>query len=178
MHTGGQAERLKAPLRRRLGRPLALTLAVLALGPGAAGQEAGTRPLVLRGVPMAEALQRLVEATGISLVYTSDLVAGEDAYCSGRGASAEGLLACVLRGTGLDYVRSSSGAYVLIAAVEAPPPRGDLAGRVVDAATGEALPFAHVLLADASAGTTTDEGGRIAFSGMLLGSKRMTDQKP
>lgn len=169
MHSDGKAARPGGSKRRRLGRFAGLVLAVLVLVPGARAQST----LVLRGVPLTEALQRLVEVTEISLVYTSDLVAGKVAWCAGSDGAPERLLACVLGGSGLDYVRSSSGAYVLIAAVEAPPPRGDLAGRVVDAATGEALPYANVLLADASAGTTTDAAGHFAFGGLLSGRHRV-----
>ncbi|HLT45931.1 MAG TPA: carboxypeptidase regulatory-like domain-containing protein, partial [Rubricoccaceae bacterium] len=173
MRTGKKATRPAGP-SRRLGPLLGLALAALALAPGGQAQPtAGGHTVVLRGVPLAEALQRLVEATEISLVYTTELVAGKVSYCAGNGLTPEALLTCVLDGSGLDFVRSSSGAYVLIVAVEAPPPRGDLAGRVVDAATGEALPYAHVLLADASAGTTTDEAGRFAFAGLLSGPHRV-----
>ncbi|MDX1420364.1 MAG: carboxypeptidase regulatory-like domain-containing protein, partial [Rubricoccaceae bacterium] len=148
---------------------------VFLLAPLAQGQAVPDAPSVhFRGVSLAEALQRLVEVSDISLVYTSELVSGKTAYCATSDAAQEALLACVLRGSGLDYVRSSTGAYVLIASAEAPPPRGDLAGRVVDAATGEALPHAHVLLADASAGTTTNLGGQFTLGGLLSGPHLVT----
>lgn len=162
--------------RRRLLRLLCLLGACWAAGFGAAfGQPAAgpTYTLVVRGVPLREALEALGRLTRIDLVYTSDLVAGKQSYCAGHDMPAEELLACVLAGAGLDYVRSSSGAYVLIEAIQAPPRYGDLAGSVVDRETGAPLPFASVLLADAAAGTTTNEAGLFSFSTLLSGPHRV-----
>ncbi|MEM8600941.1 MAG: carboxypeptidase-like regulatory domain-containing protein, partial [Bacteroidota bacterium] len=90
-------------------------------------------------------------------------------YCAERDATAEALLRCVLDGTGLDFVRTSSGAYVLIEAPTQTPVPGRLAGRVVDAETGAPLPFAHVLLADASLATAADADGVFAFANLVPG---------
>jgi hypothetical protein len=113
-------------------------LAALALGaPCVAAQE---RPvaeeafsIVLRGVPLDEALEEIVRLADIDLIYNASLIGEQRVYCARRGASAEELLRCVLHGTGLDFVRSSSGAYVLLEARRQRPPPARLAGRVVDA---------------------------------------------
>lgn len=163
----------------RACRPLMLLCAVC-LGMAAGGSvaraqsaEAARYTLVLRGVPLGEALEALVQTTRIDLVYTSDLVAGQHAYCTGREAAVEELLRCVLAGSGLDYVRSSSGAYVLIEAVHQPPRYGTLAGSIVDAATGTPLPYANVLLADAATGTTTNEDGLFSVASLVSGRHRV-----
>ena len=140
---------------------------------GAQGVDGGTYTLVLRGVPMSQALEELVGLTQIDLVYNSNLVTGKHVYCAGRNLDAEALLRCVLQGTGLDYVRSSTGTYVLMEALEEAARHGDLAGSIVDLDTGEALPYANVLLADASTGTTTDEAGLFSFSSVLSGMQRI-----
>ncbi|ARA94142.1 hypothetical protein AWN76_013915 [Rhodothermaceae bacterium RA] len=132
-----------------------------------------TYTLLLRGVPLSEALDHLVRTTRIDLVYTTDLIAGKVVYCTRRQAPAEELLRCVLHGTGLDYVRSSSGAYVLLRTLEQPPLRGALAGSVIDGETGEPLPYANVLLADAAAGTTTNEAGLFSIANLLSGPHRV-----
>ncbi|WP_456427583.1 carboxypeptidase regulatory-like domain-containing protein [Rhodocaloribacter sp.] len=139
------------------------------------GQDAGgaVYTLVLRGARLQEALEELVRITHVDLVYTSELVAGKRVYCAGRELPAEGLLRCLLTGSGLDYVRSSSGAYVLIDARRAPARYGDLTGSVVDGETGAPLPFANVLLADASAGTTTNEAGLFSFASLVSGLHRV-----
>ncbi len=133
----------------------------------------GAYTLVLRGVAMNQALEELVRLTQIDLVYNSDLVVGKHVYCAGRDLSAEALLRCVLARSGLDYVRSSAGTYILIEGLEGPPRYGDLAGSIVDQVTGEPLPYANVLLADASAGTTTDKAGLFSFSSVLSGMHRL-----
>ncbi len=129
--------------------------------------------LVLRGVPLSQALEQLVRLTQVDLVYSSDLVAGKHVYCAGRAVSAEALLRCVLAGSGLDYVRSSAGTYVLIEALHQPSRFGDLAGRVVDGSNGAPLPHAHVLLADARTGTASNEAGLFSFSSVLSGMHRL-----
>ncbi len=129
--------------------------------------------LVLRGVPMDRALEELAHLTKIDLVYSSDLASGRHVYCDGRGVSAETLLKCILSDSGVDYVRSSGGTYVLIEELRTPPRLGDLGGRVVDGRTGEPLPSANVLLADASTGTTTDAAGLFSFSSLVSGPHRV-----
>lgn len=160
-------------------RPLfGLALLCLAASPQAQtgaerDAEAGPYTATFRDAPLDRALAELVDLTGIELAYSAGLVEGARAVCSRRGASAEALLRCVLAGTGLDFVRSSSGAYVLIRAVREEPARVRLAGRVVDAATGEPLPDAHVLLADGSAGTAAGAGGLFAFASLLPGDHQL-----
>ena len=155
--------------------PRLLVLALLLVaGTGLArAQPADGFTLAVRGVPLQEALQELARLTQIDLVYTSALVARKTSYCADENSRPEALLACVLDGSGLDYVRSSSGAYILIPAPQQPPQRGHVAGRVVDDATGLPLPYATVLLADAGAGTTTDGNGLFQFGGVLPGTHRL-----
>jgi hypothetical protein len=131
--------------------------------------EAGAYTLVLRDVPLRQALDELVAATQINLIYDSGLVGDQRIFCTGREVSPEVLLRCILRTVPLDYVRTSSGTYVLVEATRKAPQYGRLAGRVVDEETGEPLPYAHVLLADASTGTATNEAGLFSFSSLLPG---------
>lgn len=129
--------------------------------------------LVLRDVPLRQALDELVAATQVNLIYDSGLVGDQRIFCTGRDASPEALLQCILRDVPVDYVRTSSGTFVLIASVQRAPRRGQLAGRVVDGETGEPLPYAHVLLADASTGTATNEAGLFSFASLLPGPHRV-----
>lgn len=129
--------------------------------------------LITRGVPLGQALEELAGLTQIDLFYTSELVSEKTSFCTGRNLPAEELLECVLDGTGLDYVRSSSGTYILIRAVRDEPARGHLAGRVIDGLTGAPLPNAGILLADASTGTTTDEEGLFNVSPLIAGKHRL-----
>lgn len=129
--------------------------------------------LVFRGTPLSQALEALARKTRIDLVYNSDLVAGKVSYCSAREEPAEQLLRCILGDSGLDYVRSSAGTYVLIEALEQPARFGNLAGRIIDAATGEPLPDANILLADASSGTTSDQAGLFSVTDLVSGMHRV-----
>ncbi len=140
---------------------------------GHAQSSADTYSLVLRDVPLRQALDELVATTQINLIYDSDLVGDERIFCTGREAPPEELLRCILRTVPLDYVRTSSGTYVLVEAIRKAPQHGRLAGRVVDEETGEPLPYAHVLLGDAATGTATNEAGLFRFSSLLPGSHRI-----
>ena len=148
---------------------LLLWSGVFAAGGHAQSSETDTYTLVLRDVPLRQALDELVATTQINLIYDSGLVGDQRIYCTGRAASPEDLLRCVLRTVPLDYVRTSSGTYVLVEAIRKAPQYGRLAGRVVDGETGEPLPYAHVLLADASTGTATNEAGLFRFAALLPG---------
>jgi len=129
--------------------------------------------VLFQGVPMEQALEEFVHTTGADLVFATDLVAGRDAFCVAKDRSIDRLLRCVLRGTGLDFVRSSTGTYVVISALEQPAQYGELAGVVVDRETGTPLPYANVLLAEAATGTTTNEAGLFSFASLLSGMHRV-----
>ncbi len=129
--------------------------------------------LALRGVPLEEALEELVALTRISLVY-GDEVGEERVFCRRADATPEALLRCIVGSAGLDYYRLSSGTYVVIERAEQAPRYGSLAGVVVDAETGEPLPGASVLLADAAVGTAANAAGQFAFSTLEPGPYRVT----
>ncbi|HEX7071660.1 MAG TPA: carboxypeptidase-like regulatory domain-containing protein [Rhodothermales bacterium] len=156
---------------RRLAPVVALLLLVTsqAVPVRAQDRDAETFEIVLRGVPLREALETLVRRTQIDLVYSSDIVAPVEVFCVRENATAEALLKCVLEGTGLEYVRSLSGAYVLIPAVRRPAMHGSLAGAVVDAETGEPLPYANVFLAEARTGTAANEAGLFTLAPLVTG---------
>jgi len=132
-----------------------------------------TYSVALRRVPLAQALDTLVARTDMDLIYGARIVEGRVVYCTRANAPIEELLQCILKSAGMDYIQSSSGAYVVIEAPEQSPRRGTLAGRIVDDATGRPLPSASVLLADASVGTSTGEDGAFAFASLLPGWHRV-----
>ncbi|MEM6647137.1 MAG: carboxypeptidase regulatory-like domain-containing protein, partial [Bacteroidota bacterium] len=146
---------------------------LLAAAPSAYAQVQPVYTLVARDVPLRDALDEIVRIAQIDILFSSGLVANRRASCVRQDQPVDVLLRCVLRGTGLDAVRSSSGAYVIIEAAEIAPQYADLTGRVVDAETGAPLPFANVLLADAGAGTTADAAGSFRFARVLSGRHRL-----
>lgn len=132
-----------------------------------------TFTLVLRNVPLGQALEEWANLTEIDLVYSSELTSGKQVFCNGRNLHAEKLLGCLLENSGLDFVRSSSGTYIIIPRIEEAPEHGMLSGSVVDASTGEPLPYANILLADARTGTTTNDAGLFGFSSLVTGPHRI-----
>jgi hypothetical protein len=156
-----------------------LVLLMLALAAGlrrpACAQQSGTKQftMVLRDVPLKHALEKLVAATEISLAYDSDLARDVRVFCSATSAAPERILRCILNDTDLDFYQTSAGTYVLTASPRQEPRYGRLAGVVVDQATGEPLPHANVLLADAGVGTAANEAGLFAFSSLVSGSHRV-----
>ncbi|MEP0548210.1 MAG: carboxypeptidase regulatory-like domain-containing protein [Rhodothermales bacterium] len=129
--------------------------------------------LALRDVPLEQALEELVALTDISLVY-GDEIGAERTFCRRTDASAEALLRCIVESAGLDFYQLSSGTYVVIERAEQVPQYGSLAGIVVDGDTGEPLPGASVLLADASAGMAANAAGMFTFSALEPGPYRVT----
>jgi hypothetical protein len=129
--------------------------------------------VAMRSVPLGQALERFIEQTKADIAYSTDLVDGRTAYCRIRDAAPEALLRCILSGTGVDYLRTSGGTYLLVEGVRAPDARSHIVGTVVDATTGEPLPRANVLLADASTGTSTNDDGRFRFASVLSGPHRL-----
>ena len=129
--------------------------------------------VAVRSVPLGEALARFIDRTNADIAYSTTLIEGRTAYCRIEDANAEDVLQCILSGTGVDYLRTSGGTYLLVETVRAQDARGHVVGTVVDAGTGEPLPQANVLLADASAGTSTNEDGRFRFASVLSGPHRV-----
>ncbi|MFB3132047.1 MAG: carboxypeptidase-like regulatory domain-containing protein, partial [Rhodothermales bacterium] len=90
-------------------------------------------------------------------------------FCRARQEPQEAILACILKATGLDYSRLSSGTYVLFVDPQTRPRYGRLAGQVVDVDTGEPLANANILLAGEETGTATNQAGRFAFASLKPG---------
>ncbi len=117
-----------------------------------------------RGVTLKDALEHLVDSTRISLVYDVTMVAGKRVACRVEDATAEATLHCIVRGTGLDADRLSSGTFVLRKAERQPlrpvsPRKHTISGLVYDAESGASLSQAHVYQTERHIGTTSDTSG-------------------
>ncbi|MFQ5568134.1 MAG: TonB-dependent receptor domain-containing protein [Rhodothermales bacterium] len=123
-----------------------------------------------RGTLLTDALQRLLEATRIELVYDPALVSGKESRCTIRRAGLEDVLRCLLARSGLAFQRLPSGAYVI---KEAPAdttrqarrarqqatPRYTISGFLEDAESGEKLIGANLYAVLRHAGTATNAYG-------------------
>jgi len=69
--------------------------------PSLAGQEpVGSHTLILRDVPVLEALERVVSVTGLDLLFGSEVteaVGNRRVFCRAERETAEGVLSCVVR---------------------------------------------------------------------------------
>lgn len=137
------------------------------------GGAQGSHTVALRNVPLKDALDLFVRRTQADLAYTTGLVAGRRVFCRIEEARTEALLRCLLGGTGLDYLQTSGGTFLLVESARSTPVTGQLVGRVRDAVTGEPLPHANVLLADAATGTAAGPAGRFQLPGLLPGPHRL-----
>lgn len=137
--------------------------------------------LRLRDVPLQEALEQLVAASGISLQYDTRVLRARAAdppriSCGVERKPAEVLLGCIVREAGLDYYRLSTGTYVVIARAEEAPAYATLSGIVVDAANGSPLPAARIALAERPDVRVANEAGSFAFGRLAPGSYRLSVQ--
>ena len=162
------------PIRRFV--PFLVLVAGLGLAP--APVAAQTYDLAVREDPVAAALEELVSRTGMSLVYSSEVVEGRTALCRIEGAEPEALLRCITRSAGLDFYRLSSGTYVIIREARELPAYGTIAGSVTDALTGEPVPGARVALADGAAAGVSNAGGLFLLGRLLPGPHRLRITRP
>ncbi|MDZ4700036.1 MAG: hypothetical protein SH809_10055, partial [Rhodothermales bacterium] len=112
-----------------------MTLAAPALGQsGAAGFSVS-----LRDVPLVEALSYFSRLTGRAVSFDPQLVDHREAFCAIENAGAEAVLGCILSSAELDYIRLSSGTYVVVPPIQREAVRGRLLGQVLDARSGRPL---------------------------------------
>jgi hypothetical protein len=142
-------------------------------GAPAAGASPPAVTLTLRGVPVSDALDRLAAASGISLAFDPAVVGARRVFCQGEGVPAESLLRCIVGEAGLDFYRLSSGTYVVIASLALAPQFAGLAGQVTDAASGEPVPLARVVLDQAAGVRSVNESGSFRFASLLPGRYRV-----
>lgn len=123
-----------------------------------------------RGETLIDALDEVAQTAKIDLVYDPGLVRGVEVYQRFNEETLENLLRKLLKNRKLDYITLSSGTIVIVRTTEGNPEYGNFSGRIVDSDTGEPLPGATVMLADASGGTSTNHSGTFSMNRLLSGS--------
>lgn len=129
--------------------------------------------LDISGLPLTEVLETLTTTTQANLIYDPEIVAQTYIYRRLRGDSIQELLQQLLPDTGLDFITLSSGTLVIIRARAMAAAHGSITGKVVDAETGEPLPGATILLADASSGTSANQAGQFSLGKLLTGKHEL-----
>ena len=127
----------------------------------------------LVGVSLSDALRTAMERTQLDLFFDAELVAEKRTFCTVKDQPQEAVLRCILKDTGLDFYRLSTGTYILMEEFRTAPRYGSLAGRIVDAETGSPLAYANVLLSGENTGTATNSAGRFALSRLAPGPHRL-----
>ncbi|NBC65623.1 MAG: hypothetical protein GVY07_08240 [Bacteroidetes bacterium] len=122
------------------------------------------------GIEMYEALQDIAEKASIDIVVDPDIIENLYVYKRIIDQPFYQLLSEILEGSGLDFVVLSSGTVVVIRSTRLSPEYGTLGGQIVDAATGESLPGATVMLANASGGTSSNQNGYYSLGRLKSGS--------
>ncbi|NBC04513.1 MAG: hypothetical protein GVY20_12515 [Bacteroidetes bacterium] len=126
------------------------------------------------GESLSEALDQIIKKTDIDLVYDPQITEGIYVYERINPKNTDELLTQLLEDHELDYIILSSGTYVIVKSSRGGPFYGTFAGKVVDSETGEPLPGATVMLADASGGTSTNHSGNFSINKLLSGTHRIT----
>ncbi|MGD8427484.1 MAG: TonB-dependent receptor [Balneolaceae bacterium] len=126
-----------------------------------------------RGKKLSSVLEEIATETGIDLVYDPQIVKGISIYKRIQNRTVPNVLNKVLKDTELDFVTLSSGTVVIVKKVNEAPAYGSFAGTVIDRNTGEPLPGATVMLANASGGTSTGPSGDFSLNHMLSGSYKI-----
>lgn len=126
-----------------------------------------------RGTSLTYVLDEIARKTDIDLVYDPALVRNIVVYERIRNQSVPELLKNILTDTSLDFVTLSSGTIVIVRTVNEEPAYGSFYGKVVDGQTGNPLPGASVMLADASGGTSTSPSGNFTISRLVSGTYKI-----
>jgi hypothetical protein len=144
--------------------------------PARAQSEQGGFSVALRKVSLHEALSHFSRLTGEAVSFDPTLIDRREAYCAIERADAEAVLGCILASAGLDYIRLSSGTYVIVSPALREAVRGSLLGQVIDLHSGRPLADAHVYLASADRpiGTITRGDGQFALPALLPGRYVLT----
>ncbi len=122
-----------------------------------------------RGDALSDVLDQITKVSGIDLVYDPQLVRDHHVYQRLQDKEIQTALKTVLKEFQLDYLTLSSGTYVIVRSVSEGPLFGTFSGKISDSETGEPLPGATVLLADASGGTSTNRSGNFSLNRLMTG---------
>ena len=150
---------------------LLILTAMLQMSVSAEAQErpVGNYSFEFRGELLEHALDKIARETETDLVYDPDLVRGAEVFARIMNETVEGALRAVLADHGLDYLTLSSGTIVIVKMRSEDPAFGIFSGTVLDQRTGEPLPGATVMLADAAGGTSTGRSGNFSLPRLMSG---------
>lgn len=127
------------------------------------------RALTISAQSLDEALAQFAREADVQVLYAPKIVRGRRSNPVQGAASPEQALRALLTGTGVRIKRvGNNGRLFVLEAAQAA-----MAGRVVNAASGEVLPGAAVRLQDTRRSAVTDRSGGFSFPGLAPGQYRL-----
>lgn len=155
--------------------PAITIVLLLSVSPVILGQEAEREKMTFefRGAPLHEVLDQIINRTDIDLVYDPQLTQGIYIYNRITTGDNDELLRRLLKEHQLDFITLSSGTYVIVRTAAEGPFYGTFTGKIVDGRTGDPLPGATVMLADASGGTNANRSGNFSLNRVISGKHQI-----
>lgn len=152
--------------------PILLLLLSLTLSASALARQADERTYTFefQGTELADALKEISNTSSTDLVFDPDILGDSVVYKRIRNQPIDTVLRDVLDGTGLDFIILSSGTYVIIRSAREASRYGTFSGKVTDQRTGEPLPGATIMLADASGGVSSNPSGYFSMGKLVSGT--------
>ncbi len=120
--------------------------------------------LKLENAPLRLALQNISRQTGVTFVYGDAALEGIVVNCDLERLPLARALEVLLMNTALSYERVKAKRIIIYK--KGAPRHFNVAGLVVDAQTGETLPYANISFRRSRLGTSTDREGRFSLSNL------------
>ncbi|MGH7600492.1 MAG: TonB-dependent receptor domain-containing protein [bacterium] len=136
-------------------------VALACLGAPAANQNDPLVTLKLENAPLRLALQNISRQTGVTFVYGDAWLEGTVISCDLEHIPLERALEVLLMNTGLSYERVKAKRIIIYK--KGALRHFSVAGLVVDAQTGETLPYANIRLQRSRLGASADREGRFSL---------------
>jgi TonB-linked SusC/RagA family outer membrane protein len=138
----------------------------IALQKGAAAHHSSSKLLVsvnVKNLNLADALRKVAHKANVGISFDAKIVPNRKVTLQAKNMPIYKAMQYLLRGTGLEAVRSKSRDVLMIQKKPklkfASAQQGTVSGTVTDATTGTTLPGVNILLKGTSTGTSTDRNG-------------------
>ncbi len=119
--------------------------------------------LTFEQTPLSQAITRISQLYKVDILYADNVLQDKTITTQLEDKTIEQALSAVLEGTDVSFKTEGASQMVLF---KRKPQKRDIYGWVVDAETGETLPYANVYIAGTSIGTASNKEGRFRLSGV------------
>lgn len=140
----------------------------------ASAQSEQPQRFITRGEPIEDVLKKVVDAYSIDLVYDPTFDLFTPVFVDILSANPSEVLREVLKNSPYDFIILSTGTYVITERRGIAQQFGSFVGYVLDEETGQPIPNASILFADASVNTFTNKNGFFSVSPLSVGEYPVT----